>query len=182
MIDERGKIIRLELLPPFTYLQAIAHDLTLAALKQGLKRHRPEIHHSDQGVQYAALDYVERLQDAKVTISMAVGQATENAFAERVIRTIKEEDVYLSEYLSFDEARTQIGLFIDEVYQHSGFIPLWATSLRLSLRRSFMPLSKLFRFSVHFFGSSTGFYLLNTLHKRYVSLAGYWQRFERHSN
>jgi len=30
-----------------------------------------------------------------------VGQATANGYAERVIRTIKEEDVYLSDYKTF---------------------------------------------------------------------------------
>lgn len=52
-------------------------------------------------------------------ISMAaVGKATENGYAERVIRTIKEEEVYLSDYATFAEATAQIGYFIDEVYQH----------------------------------------------------------------
>jgi putative transposase len=50
-------------------------------------------------------------------ISMAaVGQATENGYAERVIRTIKEEEVYLSDYATLAEATAQIGHFIDEVY------------------------------------------------------------------
>ena len=34
-----------------------------------------------------------------------------------MIRTIKEEEVYLSEYRTFDEAQTQIGHFIDQVYR-----------------------------------------------------------------
>src|SRR5262249_31182633 len=36
--------------------------LTLAALERALQQARPEVHHSDQGVQYAATDYVDRLQ------------------------------------------------------------------------------------------------------------------------
>ena len=39
-----------------------------------------------------------------------------NGFAERVIRTIKEEEVYLSDYRSFEEARERIGEFIEAVY------------------------------------------------------------------
>jgi transposase InsO family protein len=46
------------------------------------------------------------------------GQATQNAYAERVIRTIKEEEVYLSEYDTFADAQSQIGHFIEVVYQH----------------------------------------------------------------
>ena len=45
----------------------------------------------------------------------AVGQAEENGYAERVIRTIKEEEVELNEYRDYEEARGQIGRFIDEV-------------------------------------------------------------------
>jgi transposase InsO family protein len=72
----------------------------------------PSIHHSDQGVQYAASAYVQRLQRLGVALSMAaVGQAQENGFAERLIRTIKEEEVYLSDYEDFVDARRQITRF-----------------------------------------------------------------------
>jgi len=92
--------------------------LTLTALNRALIRHTPTFHHSDQGVQYAASAYVDRLEVAGVAISMAeVGEATQNGYAERVIRTIKEEEVYLSDYQDFAEAYSQIGRFIDEVYQ-----------------------------------------------------------------
>jgi transposase InsO family protein len=40
----------------------LAGTLTLTALDRALQWHRPEIHHSDQGVQYAATDYVTRLE------------------------------------------------------------------------------------------------------------------------
>jgi putative transposase len=36
--------------------------------------------------------------------------------AERLMRTIKEEELDLSEYRNFAEAREQIGEFLDEVY------------------------------------------------------------------
>ncbi len=93
-------------------------DLTLAALRQALQHHpAPEIHHSDQGSQYAAKDYVKLLQNAGTQISMAaVGKPSENGYAERLIRTIKEEEVYLSEYQCMAEARAQLGHFIDVVY------------------------------------------------------------------
>jgi len=35
---------------------------------------------------------------------------------ERLIRTIKEEEVYLSEYEGYQDAYRQIGRFIEEVY------------------------------------------------------------------
>lgn len=79
----------------------------------------PEIHHSDQGVQYAAGGYVRMLEEAGVQVSMAqVGAAWQNGYAERVMRTIKEEEVDLSEYIDYNDAYQQIGRFLDEVYQH----------------------------------------------------------------
>jgi putative transposase len=91
--------------------------LTLAALERALVVATPAIHHSDQGVQYAATAYVERLQGLGVTLSMAaVGQARENGYAERLMRTIKEEEVNLTEYRDFADAQSQIARFLDDVY------------------------------------------------------------------
>jgi len=97
---------------------SLGEGLALLPLKQALERYRaPEIHHSDQGAQYAAKAYVRLLQDAGTQISMAaVGKPSQNGYAERLIRTIKEEEVYLSEYRNIAEARQQLGHFIDVVY------------------------------------------------------------------
>jgi putative transposase len=94
------------------------HTLTLVTLRQALARYpTPGIHHSDQGVQYAATAYTQVLQDAQVQISMAdQGEAWQNGYAERLIRTIKEEEVDLSEYLDYHDAYHQIGRFLDDVY------------------------------------------------------------------
>jgi len=92
-------------------------SLTLSALRQALSKSTPEIHHSDQGIQYSAPAYIEVLRAAGVKISMAeVGQPTQNGYAERVIRTIKEEEVDLSDYQDYNEAHQQIKKFLEEVY------------------------------------------------------------------
>ena len=94
-------------------------ELTLTALQRALARRTPQIHHSDQGVQYAATAYVQMLRDAGVRPSMApIGDPRENGYAERLIRTIKEEEVYLSDYATYTEAYEQIGRFLDQVYMH----------------------------------------------------------------
>jgi len=91
--------------------------LTLAALERALVVAVPKVHHSDQGVQYAATAYVERLQKLNVTLSMAtVGEPRENGYAERLMRTIKEEEVNLSEYHDFADAQRQLTRFLDDVY------------------------------------------------------------------
>ena len=97
---------------------SLSSDLALTALDKALLLGRPEVHHSDQGIQYAATEYVKRLRAVNVQLSMsAKGQPTENPYAERVIRTIKEEEVYLNEYDDFADAYERVGHFIEEVYQ-----------------------------------------------------------------
>jgi transposase InsO family protein len=94
-------------------------DLTLTALRRALQDHRPETHHSDQGVQYAATAYVATLDAHQIAISMAaVGAAWQNGYAERLIRTIKEESIDLSEYRDYQDAYAQIGHFLEDVYMH----------------------------------------------------------------
>jgi putative transposase len=107
--------------------------LALSALEMALAARRPEvglIHHSDQGVQYASAEYVERLEKAGAQISMAsVGNPYENAKAESFFRTLKLEEVYIKDYRDFEEAQENIGEFIEEVYNekrlHSslGYLP-----------------------------------------------------------
>jgi transposase InsO family protein len=99
--------------------RTLDQELTLTALRGALATSAPDIHHSDQGVQYAAYAYTDLLKAHGTQISMAaVGKAEENGYAERVIRTIKEEEVDLSEYLDFNDACQQIGQFIEDVYNN----------------------------------------------------------------
>ena len=96
--------------------RSLEQELTLAALGMALERGCPEIHHSDQGVQYAATAYVEMLKGREVKISMAhVGEPEENGYAERLMRTIKEEEVDLSEYDDFGDAMRGLGRSLDDV-------------------------------------------------------------------
>lgn len=98
--------------------RTLGQELTLTALQRALAHRTPVIHHSDQGIQYAAPQYIQTLQAAGVQISMAaVGDPRQNGYAERVIRTIKEEEIALAEYRDFTEALTQISQFIDDVYR-----------------------------------------------------------------
>ena len=97
--------------------RTLDQELTLTALRVALETHSPEIHHSDQGVQYAAYAYTNLLKARGIQISMAaVGKAEENGYAERFMRTIKEEEVDLSEYLDFGDAQQQIRRFIEDAY------------------------------------------------------------------
>jgi putative transposase len=96
--------------------------LTLAALEMALAARQPAaglIHHSDQGVQYASSAYVARLEAVGAHSSMAAaGNPYENAMAESFFKTLKYEEVYLSDYRTLAEADANLERFIAEVYNH----------------------------------------------------------------
>lgn len=62
------------------------------ALKNRIYAHLALIHHSDRGLQYCSADYVSLSEQHGVQVSMTEnGDPYENALAERMNRTIKEE-------------------------------------------------------------------------------------------
>lgn len=66
-------------------------------LQRAFKKHgTPEILNSDQGVQFTCQEYVDLLNNEGIKISMdGKGRATDNAFIERLWRTLKYEHVYV---------------------------------------------------------------------------------------
>jgi len=107
-------------------------ELTLAALnKAALSRGLVEggIHHSDHGSQYLSDLYIQRLTELGMLPSMGeVGNSYDNAFAESLNKTIKNEEVWLNEYMTFDQAYECIAAFIkkyNEKRLHSsiGYVP-----------------------------------------------------------
>ncbi len=101
--------------------------LALGALDSALAaRPAPSglVHHSDRGVQYASNAYVDTLKKAGIQISMnRRGSPYDNAKAERFIRTLKYEEVYLYEYESHEEVRSRIAYFIERLYNHKCLHP-----------------------------------------------------------
>jgi putative transposase len=95
-------------------------ELPLAALRMALATRQIKpglVHHSDQGKQYACTAYISLLLKHQIRISMSrKGNPYDNAQAERFIRTVKYEEVYLSDYQNLAEARASITHFIAEVY------------------------------------------------------------------
>ena len=76
------------------------------------------IHHSDRGIQYCSDAYTARLKDFKygsIAISMTEnGDPYENALAERMNRTIKEEMLNNRIFATYEQAREAIGEAIKE--------------------------------------------------------------------
>jgi len=113
--------------------ESLQASLVLQALNRALAE-RPVppgiIHHSDQGVQYASAELVDRLLECGFQISMSRKAAPwENGRVESFIKTLKAEEVSLRQYRHLAEARSLIGHFLDEVYNqrrlHSalGYLP-----------------------------------------------------------
>ncbi len=108
-------------------------QLTLMALRRAIHERHPQpgvIHHSDRGMQYASYDYIEQLQQINAQISMSsVSDPYDNAKAESFFKTLKQEEVYLKDYRSFEEAEANLDVFLEQVYNmkrlHSslGYVP-----------------------------------------------------------
>lgn len=103
---------------------ALARDidthLTTGALEMALATRTIDadlVHHSDRGVQYASTHYIALLQSKKISVSMSrTGNPYDNAKAESFMKTLKTEEVSISEYETLAEARASIGRFIEIVY------------------------------------------------------------------
>jgi len=95
-------------------------ELAVKALKMAIEERKPDpgcIHHSDQGVQYCSEDYIELLTEWKFQISMSrKGNPYDNAWAESFMRILKYEEIYLSEYETYEDVVNRLPRFIEEIY------------------------------------------------------------------
>jgi putative transposase len=89
-------------------------DFCLETLEAALLTSIPEIHNSDQGVQYTSQDYTDILKDHEIQISMdGRGRCFDNIFTERLWRTVKYEDIYLKSYRNLAEAQQGLTEYFD---------------------------------------------------------------------
>jgi len=100
--------------------EKIDAELCITALDDAIEKRRPRaglIHHSDRGVQYACGEYRQRLLDHEIIASMsAQGYCYDNAFMESWFKTLKAEEVYLTEYETVDDVLKNVPRFIETVY------------------------------------------------------------------
>lgn len=80
-------------------------EFCIEALEEALKKGKPEIFNTDQGVQFTCKGHVARLESSGVRVSMdSKGRALDNIFVERFWRTLKYEEVYCTEYEDCQDA------------------------------------------------------------------------------
>lgn len=95
-------------------------ELCLTALRAAIQARSPArhlIHHSDRGVQYACDEYREELEAHGMLASMsAKGHCYDNAFMESFFKTLKAEEVYLTEYETIEDVEKNLPRFIEQVY------------------------------------------------------------------
>jgi putative transposase len=71
----------------------------VAALQAALQAGCPGVFNTDQGRQFTSSAFTQPLLEAGIRISMdGRGRALDNAFIERLWRTVKYEDIYLRDY------------------------------------------------------------------------------------
>ena len=80
----------------------------MGAMEMALKENKaPSIHHSDRGSQYIYKEYITLLKENDCKISMALS-AQDNAYAERINRTIKEEYLDYWKPKTFEELKKHV--------------------------------------------------------------------------
>jgi putative transposase len=76
---------------------------------------QPEIFNTDQGSQFTSQLFLAPLKERSIRISMdGRGRALDNAFIERLWRTVKYEHIYLHEHTSLTELREGLSRFFHE--------------------------------------------------------------------
>jgi putative transposase len=91
---------------------ALELPFVLTCARTALTQATPQIWNSDQGSHFTSPQYTALLLGASVQISMdGRGRCRDNIFTERLWRTVKYEEVYLTEYANPREARHGLGRY-----------------------------------------------------------------------
>jgi putative transposase len=100
--------------------RSLQTSLPLNALNQAIANRQPGpnlVHHSDRGTQYASDEYVQRLEQAGMFISMSrPARPWENAYCETFMRTLKDEEINCRTYSTMKELEQNIEDFIERFY------------------------------------------------------------------
>jgi putative transposase len=100
--------------------RAMNSSLVIEALKKALEERRPSpgfVHHSDQGSQYASMEYVDLLENSGAVLSMShAGCPWENGRCESFIKTLRHEEIDARPYRTVEELAAHLEEFIERIY------------------------------------------------------------------
>ncbi len=83
-------------------------------LEEALDYGHPDIFNSDQGVQFTSLDFIRKLLDKRIRISMdGRSRVFDNIFIERLWRTVKYNNIYINEYQTITDVNQGLKTFFD---------------------------------------------------------------------
>lgn len=92
---------------------SLESEFCLEAVTEAFSIVKPNIINSDQGSQYTSRAYVELVQNNGVNISMSgKGRCWDNILVERFWRSLKYEEVHISDYQSIRDAEECLGEYI----------------------------------------------------------------------
>ena len=95
-------------------------QLTVSALQRAIEKRQPRpglVHHSDRGIQYAAQEYTDILEQHGIIPSMSrPANPWDNAACERFMRTLKQEEVDGRNYADQQDLAAHLEEFIDHYY------------------------------------------------------------------
>ena len=89
--------------------RSLKAQLPICALERAIANRRPPpgvVHHSDQGVQYACSEYMQKLREHGMLPSMSrPSNPYDNATCESFLKTLKREEIHASTYRDFEYLR-----------------------------------------------------------------------------
>ena len=88
--------------------------LATDVLKAAIDRYgTPEIFNTDQGSQYTSYEHTKVLKDNNIQISMnGKGRSIDNIVIERFFRTLKHNNIYISDYQSIKDLKQGVEAYI----------------------------------------------------------------------
>lgn len=74
----------------------------------------PEIFNTDQGSQFTGNDFISKLNEYSIKISMdGKGRALDNVYVERLWRSLKYENIFLNDYRNLKELKGGVKLYFE---------------------------------------------------------------------
>jgi putative transposase len=100
--------------------RSLKAQLPICALERAIASRKPPpgvVHHSDQGVQYACSQYMQKLWEHGMLPSMSrPANPYDNATCESFLKTLKREEIHASTYRDFEVLRERMEEFIERYY------------------------------------------------------------------